>query len=148
MQPTPYRLRAAMQFLRYRFHSLAIPAARHHACMHNPIGRPVSARCQFAHLLLFFVIVRCSHSQDLRHCLAPSPELTSFLILSPFHERSTSFHCEIESAWEGASRHQSVDGLCHFCCDSPHPSRAVSAGAACGAGSISQWKLVLVSIAK
>src|SRR6266567_2651810 len=90
MQPTPYRLRAAMQFLRYRFHSLAIPAARHHACMHNPIGRPVSARCQFAHLLLFFVIVRCSHSQDLRHCLAPSPELTSFLILSPFHERSTS----------------------------------------------------------
>src|SRR6266480_2226828 len=55
---------------------------------------------------------------------------------------STSFHCEIESAWEGASRHQSVDGLCHFCCDSPHPSRAVSAGAACGAGSISQWKLV------
>src|SRR6266516_4047677 len=58
-------------------------------------------------------------------------------------ETSTSFHCEIESAWEGASRHQSVDGLCHFCCDSPHPSRAVSAGAACGAGSISQWKLVL-----
>src|SRR6266567_3024518 len=56
---------------------------------------------------------------------------------------STSFHCEIESAWEGASRHQSVDGLCHFCCDSPHPSRAVSAGAACGAGSISQWILVL-----
>src|SRR6266566_4936820 len=61
---------------------------------------------------------------------------------------SASFHCEMESAWEGASRHQSVDGLCHFCCDSPHPSRAVSAGAACGAGSISQWEVVLVSIAK
>src|SRR5437773_479631 len=62
-------------------------------------------------------------------------------------ETSTSFHCEIESAWEGASRHQSVDGLCHFCCDSPHPSRAVSAGAACGAGSISQCILVQIGSA-
>src|SRR5437762_13107629 len=60
-------------------------------------------------------------------------------------QTSTSFHCEIESAWEGASRHQSVDGLCHFCCDSPHPSRAVSAGAACGAGSISQCILAFLS---
>ena len=61
MQPTPHRLRTAMQFLRNRFDPLAIPATRYHACVHNPIGWPVPTHCQFAHPPLFFFILGGSH---------------------------------------------------------------------------------------
>src|SRR5258708_6888710 len=58
--------------------------------MHNPIGWSMPTRRQFPDLLLFVFILRCPRSQDLGHLLAPFFEPSSFLILSPLHELSTS----------------------------------------------------------
>ena len=79
VQPTAHRLGTAMQFLGDGFHSLSIPAAGHDARMQDPVGWPVPAPCQFAHLFLFFFILGCSRAQNLRHCLPPSLKHSSFL---------------------------------------------------------------------
>src|SRR6266436_570995 len=71
MQPTPYRLRAAMQFLRNRFHPLATPAARHHACVQDPICWTMAA-CRHSAYPAFFLFVLCySRSENLWHLLIP-----------------------------------------------------------------------------
>lgn len=60
-----------MHLLRNRFHPFPIPTARHYTRMQNPIGWPVPASRQFAHLSLFFIILRYPRSQNLGHLLAP-----------------------------------------------------------------------------
>jgi len=62
VQPTTHRLGTALQLLGDGFHSLSIPPARHHTRMQDPVGWPVPACCQFAHLLLFSFIVCGSHA--------------------------------------------------------------------------------------
>jgi hypothetical protein len=71
MQPTTHRLSTTMQLFGNRLHILPIPTARHHACMQDTIGWSMSTGRQFSYLALFLLILSGSHSQNLRHLLAP-----------------------------------------------------------------------------